>query len=115
MFLQAKDNGFRLALTDELRARVAKGNPTEIHLGIRPIHITVRSASAGAANDLAIAGQVYTYEDLGEEGQLAAHVGEQMVLVNTAPGLDFVRGDNVSLHFLANRMHLFDAKSELAL
>lgn len=115
MFLQAKDSSFRLGLPNELKARVVKGNPSEIHLGIRPIHITARPPSANGTENLIISGQVYTYEDLGEEGQLAAHVGDQTVLVNTLPGLDFARDDAVSLHFQADRLHLFDSKTELAL
>ena len=114
--LHASDNSFQLALPNELRQRVLENNPTEVHLGIRPVHMQVApTATNGDQADLTLRGDIYTYEDLGEEGQLAAYIGQQQVLAVVATGLELERGDAVSLQLRPDRIHLFDAKTQLAL
>lgn len=117
--LQARDGSFTLTLTPELRARVLKDNTSAVNLGVRPVHITahpqVDATMKGATNGPTLNGHVYTYEDLGEEGQLAAHVGTEQVLAVIPPGLDFVQGDAITLQLRSDRIHLFDAKTTLSL
>ena len=60
-------------------------------------------------------GTVFTFEALGEEGQLAVTVGQSQLLVVTAPELVFERGENVWLEFRSDRIHLFNAETGLAL
>ena len=119
MSLRAQDGSFQLALPSALRTKVLQGRSSEIHLGIRPVHMDARPSSqdnnTNGNNALALTGQVYTYEDLGEEGQLAAHIGNETVLAVTSPDLAFAHGDTVSLQLRPDRIHLFDAKTESAL
>lgn len=116
--LQAENASFTIQLTPALRDKVLQSKAEQVALGFRPVHIDVQR---GAANGpLALSGSVYIYEDLGEEGQLAARVGDQLtgnqeILAVVPPGLDLERGDAVSLQLRADRIHLFDAKTEQAL
>ncbi|MEM6284054.1 MAG: ABC transporter ATP-binding protein, partial [Chloroflexota bacterium] len=82
--LKAMDGGFEVNLPDELRARVMKSNAKQVKLGIRPIHMEAATSSPGNGS-VTIEGRVFTFENLGEEGQLAAHVGDNQMLVVTPP------------------------------
>ena len=113
MELAAEDGSFSVRLPAELASRVANKHASKINLGVRPIHITLgRPANISA---LELPASVFTYESLGEEGQLAAQVGKNQVLVVTPPGQALKRGDNLSLHMRTDRIHLFDASSGNAL
>lgn len=112
--LQATDGSFKMKLPDELKAKVSSANVSKIKMGIRPIDIVAQYESSpnGAAE---IPATVFTYEGLGEEGQLAANVGEQQMLIVTPPLEDFERGQSVHLKMRTDRIHLFDAANGLAL
>jgi len=60
-------------------------------------------------------GAVATYESLGEEGQLAATIGNATVLVVTPPTLRLQRGEAVTLRLRPDHIHLFDASTQAAL
>jgi len=112
--LQHTEGSFKVKLPGELKAKVAGTNLNQINLGIRPIDITAQHQSSqnGAVE---IPGTVFTYEGLGEEGQLAAVVGDQQVLVVTPPLEDFERDQSIHLKLRTDRIHLFDAASGSAL
>jgi multiple sugar transport system ATP-binding protein len=115
MALVAADGSFRVQLTAALRAKVIAAKVEQVDLGIRPVHIDIASNGAAASAQGDIAAKVVTYESLGEEGQLNATVGQSSVLVVTAPELNLERGDDISLRFRPERIHLFDVASQQAL
>lgn len=108
IFLQALDGSFRLKLTPELGQKVDNSRVRQINVGIRPIDVTAHP-SPSDNGVLELAGSVYTFESLGEEGQLAAEVGAKQVLVVTSHLASFKRGENVWLQPRTDRIHLFDA------
>lgn len=112
--LQGLDGSFRIPLVGELQARVLKANPKKVDVGIRPVHIEPVFAPVNHGQ-VEVRGAVITYEDLGEEGQLAVKVGGAQMLAVTPPALSIQRGDPVTLAMRADRVHLFDGESQIAL
>lgn len=112
--LHAVDGSFELDLPAELRQRVMNANVNRVRLGIRPIHMSA-SLQPPANGAVSIAGRVFTFENLGEEGQLAAYVGDNQMLVVTPPFLPFERENPVWLNLQQDRIHLFDAQTGNAL
>lgn len=112
--LRSLDGSFSVQLMPVLRDRLMKANAKQVKLGVRPIHMeaTPEASQNGAT---VVQGEVFTYENLGEEGQLAAFVGENQILVVTPPSHQFKHGDPVWLHMQQERMHLFDAATGAAL
>ena len=114
LYLQADDNSFRLKLPSEWRARVLAKSPQKTHLGIRPIDVIAHDTSSENGK-LEMLGIVHTFEDLGEEGQLSARVGQSTVLVVTPPSERLEPNDNLRLKIRTDRIYIFDAESGLAL
>ncbi len=114
LHLRAPDGSFVLQLPDGLRSRVLAAKPKQVDIGIRPVHVEL---AMGAADDdqVALVGDVITYEDLGEEGQLAVRVGGSKVLAVTPPALNLARGSKATLLMRPERLHLFDSESQKAL
>jgi multiple sugar transport system ATP-binding protein len=112
--LQATDGAFRVQLPDILAARVTSANPKKVDIGIRPVHMELLHA-APSDGQVALEGDIFTYEDLGEEGQLAVRVGSTQVLAVTPPALELARGDKATLAMRADRVHLFDGDTQNAL
>jgi multiple sugar transport system ATP-binding protein len=114
LFLHAEDGSFQIKLPPELRAVILRKSPKKTKLGIRPIHFEARNGSQVEAR-LELPGTVFTYEPLGEEGQLAVRIGENMVLVVTPPGVRFSENQNVWLQARTDRIHLFDSETGLTI
>lgn len=113
--LRGSNGSFKVRLPDELGQKIASSKGVkQIKLGIRPIDV-IASPSASGNGVAELEGSVFTYEDLGEEGQLAAKVGANDVLVVTPPGDMFKPNDKVWLQFRTHRIHLFNADGGLAL
>lgn len=112
--LRATDGSFSVKLPPELAHKVKNHTSDTVEIGIRPINIAARHqpASNGAVE---VEGRVFTFEALGEEGQMAATVGNQQVLIVTPATEHFKQGDTVWLEMQTKRLHLFDAKTGLAL
>ena len=114
LYLVAEDGSFRLKLLPELRAKVLEKNPQKVKLGIRPIHFQV--ARAPSENGmLEIPGTVFTYESLGEEGQLVTRMGENEVLAMTPPAVRYTTDETVWLQMNTAHTHLFNAETGLSL
>ena len=111
--LRAADGSFRLGLPPQLRDRILAGKPEKVNLGVRPIDIAVNDTLANGR--LELPGTVFTYEHLGEEGQLAARVGNYTMLVVTPPSLRLVPSENLRLMMRTDRVHMFDASTGAAL
>ncbi len=114
VMLQAVDGSFTVKLPAELGQKVTKSKAKKVTLGIRPIDVTARH-KAVENGVVEISGAVYTYEGLGEEGQLAVNVGKSQLLVVTQPTDFFEREQQVWLELATGRTHLFDADTGLAL
>ena len=114
LYLHAVDDSFTLKLPPELRAKVNTVDAERIDLGIRPTDILIGNGQA-IDRALELPAAVGTYESLGEEGQLAAKVGANEILVVTPPFLDLTGGDTVSLSMRTERVHLFNAATGMAL
>jgi multiple sugar transport system ATP-binding protein len=112
LYLQADDNSFRLKLPPEWRARVLTKSPQATHLGIRPIDTIAHEVASDGL--LEMPGTVHTFEDLGEEGQLSAYVGQNTVLVVTPPTARFEPSDKLRLKMRTDRIYIFDAQSRLS-
>ncbi len=112
--LSALDKSFSVALPAELAKRLEANNVREVKLGVRPTDIIAKHQSA--QSDIAeLKGKVFTYESLGEEGQLAARVGSSEVLVVTPPEDNFNPGDDVYLQLRSSKVHLFHSETGVAL
>lgn len=114
MVLQSLDGSFTVKLTDNLRAKVLAAQPKKVDLGIRPVHMELVLAPRDHGQ-VELSGTVVTYEDLGEEGQLAVMVGSTQVLAVTQPALSIARGEAVTLAMRADSVHLFDGATQNAL
>ncbi len=111
LVLKATDGAFQVQLPDNLAARVQQSKAKKVDLGIRPVHMELLP-SGPTDGQVAVNGEVMTYEDLGEEGQLAVRVGGTQVLAVTSPALQLVRGDKAALTMRPERIHLFDGDTQ---
>lgn len=112
--LRAVDGSFQIKLPPELGSKLAQQTLKQVRLGIRPIDVVAKhSASQNGVAE--IGGKVYTYESLGEEGQLAAKVGSADVLVVTPPTEEFITDQPVWLQLQSHRIHLFHGETGAAL
>lgn len=113
--LVADDGSFDRVLPSAWRARVDQARPQAIHLGVRPIDVRLGNGTPPPFRSIDIAARVKTYEALGEEGQLAAIVGDTEVLVVTPHYVHLRPGENVTLHLNTDRVHMFDAGTTRAI
>ncbi len=114
LFLQAHDGSFRFQLPAPLVQKTMQANVKSVNLGVRPIHVTA-SHAAGSSTSTELQGVVHTFEALGEEGQLAANVGKNQLLVVTPAHEFFNRDNNVWLQFAPDHIHLFNAETGVAI
>jgi multiple sugar transport system ATP-binding protein len=114
--LRAEDGSFTLTLPPEVGRKLANrtaSNPSKVTLGVRPIDVIAHHTPADGA--VQIPGKVFTFESLGEEGQLAVNVGSHQVLVVTPHTDSFERNAPVWLSLRTHKIHLFDGDSGVAL
>lgn len=104
--LKATDGSFKIKLPGEVAQRLTKTNALQIKLGVRPIDIDANHTSSGGVAEMQCI--VHTYEHLGEEGQMAARIGNNEVLVVTPETAKFERQQKVWLQLRTDRIHLFD-------
>ncbi|MCA0422217.1 MAG: ABC transporter ATP-binding protein [Proteobacteria bacterium] len=99
-------DGYRLALGDGARQRIAATNAREVVVGIRPSSFSSR-ADAGSAIDL----KVVVAEYLGASTVLATRCGSSDVLVELSSEELPRVGDRVSYAVKSEAIFVFDAKS----
>ena len=114
LFLQAGDGSFKIGLPGNLAARVRAAGAKKVDIGIRPVHMELLH-SAPRNEQVVLEGSIITYEDLGEEGQLAVRVGGSQVLAVTQPALQLRRGETVTLAMRPDRVQLFDGATQKAI
>jgi multiple sugar transport system ATP-binding protein len=114
LFLIGLDGSFRLKLIPKLRMKVLEKKPKTIKLGIRPIHIEI-SKTPGQNGKLELPANVFTFEFLGEEGQVVAKVGQQEVLAMTPPSMRLTMNENICLQMHTEFTYLFDGETGVSL
>jgi multiple sugar transport system ATP-binding protein len=112
--LRAGDGSFHLRLPGALGQRLSKQNLQRVKLGVRPVDVVAAHQQGSDLNGV-IPGTVYTYESLGEEGQLAARVGAQEILVVTPQTAAYTPDQPVWLGLHADRIHLFHGETGAAI
>ena len=88
-----------------------KGQSHNLILGVRSEDISIRS-SAGAES---IAGTIYVLEPLGDRTYVDVEIGEHILKVRADADFNAEVGTDVYLSFDIDRIHLFDAESELTI
>lgn len=119
MHLVAGDGSFDVPLPPQWRARIDDAGPEKLNLGVRPIDMQLRNGSSTngsrANGTIDVNARVLTYEALGEEGQLAARLGDRDVLVVTPHDVQLSPGEAITLQLKTDRIHLFDAATTQAI
>ena len=112
--LSPKDGSFALPLRGQLRERALSAKTNAVIMGFRPLDVGF-STAARSNGKVELPGRVYAFESLGEEGQLAVRLGDQVALVVTPPTVSLAEDQPVWLQIDPERIHLFDATTEQAL
>jgi multiple sugar transport system ATP-binding protein len=112
--LNATDGSFSVTLPPEYGQKIKKSSAKQVNLGIRPIDFIARD-KAVENGVVELQGTVFTFEALGEEGQLSVNVGKNQVLVVTDETAYFESNQPVWLQPKTESIHLFDAKTGIAL
>lgn len=129
MHLVAEDNSFDVPLPDMWRERINSARPEKLTLGVRPVDMqlatgTPKSGTPGNAAPengtqksaaINVNARVITFESLGEEGQLAARLGNKDVLVVTPYDVQLAHDDAITLQIKTDHIHLFDAATTQAI
>ena len=84
----------------------------EVHMGIRPTHITVYHDRSQAGID-AIRAEVYVLEPLGGVAVLTVKIGQSLVKIRVSDEFEARIGDSVWVEFAHDRLHAFDAATGL--
>ncbi len=95
----------------DLEARVQKSTANELVLGVRSEDVVLSTAVSKSD----VRGKVVVREPLGDEIIYTVEVGEHLLKAKTEPTFLLEAGDRVGLNFEPQRIHLFDAQTELAL
>ncbi|MES2263008.1 MAG: sn-glycerol-3-phosphate ABC transporter ATP-binding protein UgpC [Pseudomonadota bacterium] len=104
-------DGYRLHLADGMAARLAGAAGSDVCIGIRPEHLTLRVAGMPVAGNM-IGAMVDVVEPLGAETIVGVQVGAQSLVARLPPATRFKAGEQVELVLDMARIHLFDAVSE---
>lgn len=94
-----------------LQARAGQAKVNDLVLGVRAEDVVINTA----VSDDNIRGQVIVRESLGDEIIYTVEVDEHLIQAKTEPTFLLDPGDQVSLSFNPQRIHLFDAQTEKAL
>jgi multiple sugar transport system ATP-binding protein len=111
--LWAQNEGIRIKLTAEHRARLLSHAGTEVTLGIRPEDLRVVDGSDPA--DLAVDAVVEVVEKLGSEILLDVKVGTGTMVASVDPGVRTQVHDRLRLAPNLERVHFFDPHTEVAI
>jgi len=95
----------------DLQARAGQSETNELVFGVRSEDVVLTTA----VSDCDVRGQILVREPLGDEMIYTIEVAEHTIQAKTEPTFILDPGDNVGLSFDPQRIHLFDAQTELAL
>jgi multiple sugar transport system ATP-binding protein len=103
--------GWTLSLSDANARKVAKASSKKIVLGAR--HSTIKLHKSAVPN--AIPAKAYTVEPTGDVTFVQAFLSGAIVNISVPPSVPVAPDEQVWLEFDQERMHLFDAQTEMAL
>jgi multiple sugar transport system ATP-binding protein len=109
----AEAPGLRIGLPDALAARARSKAGHKATLGIRPEDIHI--ASAADAPEYCFDAVVEVVEQLGSEILLDTRAGPALMVASVEPTLRMRAHDKLKLALKPERLHLFDAESEVAI
>jgi len=105
---------FTLSLPDHLSGAAREYGGKEMVLGIRPENIHADPEFLAAHDGPRIPARIEVVEPLGSEIYLYLSSGENQITARVEPHLRFRSGENISLAVDADKVHLFDAATEMA-
>jgi multiple sugar transport system ATP-binding protein len=109
--LQIQHSQFRMSLPDVWGSVLQKYNGRSLNLGIRPEHLSI---SVPATKNLPV--QVDLVEALGNDTYLSVSLAETSTLQVRIPPDQFVQiGDRLWLSIAADKVHLFDPQTGMAI
>jgi multiple sugar transport system ATP-binding protein len=109
----AEAPGLRLTLPGPQAARARAKAGRSVTLGIRPEDVHV--ATASDSPDLCFDSTVEVVEQLGSEILLDTRVGPATVVASVDPTMRIRSNDKLRLSLKPERLHLFDAETEVAI
>jgi ABC-type sugar transport system ATPase subunit len=99
----------RLALTETLSRRLAKGEVSEVTIGVRPEDIAI-GEKTGRGEPLALSGVIVASETLGHDVLAHVDLGWREVVVRKRTRQPAAVGEKVSLSFSEASIHFFAGK-----
>ncbi|MBP2016756.1 multiple sugar transport system ATP-binding protein [Symbiobacterium terraclitae] len=105
---------FTLPLPEKLAAAARNYGGKEMVLGIRPENIHANPEFVAAHNGTRIPARIEVVEPLGSEIYLYLSSGENQITARVEPHLRFHSGENINLAVDSDKVHLFDAETEMA-
>jgi multiple sugar transport system ATP-binding protein len=106
--------GFSLPVPASVRAQTAGSDGRKVVVGIRPENILDPSASARGETSR-LSGNVEVVEPLGDKVIIHVRVGDDVLIYPVEPHAMPEMGDNAELVLELDKLHLFDAVTELRL
>jgi len=105
---------FKLSLSSALSAAAKAYGGKEMVLGIRPEDVQADPAFVEAHPGARVPAEVELVEPLGSEILLYLKAGENSITASVEPGLKVRAGDKITLALNTEKLHLFDAETEIA-
>lgn len=110
---EVRGQGFDLRLSPRLAQALAARGAQPVSLGLRPEAVGVRGHSAIAEDGNVVGARVEVVEPLGAETLLTVQIGEAPIVVRAGGHLRPRAGDAIELVVDADRLHVFDPRTEL--
>jgi multiple sugar transport system ATP-binding protein len=111
--LIAENSGLRIKLPDETARRLRGHIGREVVLGVRPEDLTV--AGAADLDHPCFDAVIEVIEQLGSEILLDMKVGEGVMVASVEPTVRVKVRDKLRVAIRPSRLHVFDAKTEVAI
>src|SRR6202048_3008381 len=111
--LRAHKPGVGIDVPPELASRLARYIDKDVPIGVRPEDW--RLANGSDAAGLCFEGMVEVVEKLGSEILLGLQVGDQTMVAAVEPNVRATRGDKLRFALRPDRLHFFNAASEVAI
>jgi len=111
--LIAENSGLRIRLPDETSQRLRDHIGREVTLGVRPEDLTV--AGTADLDHACFDAVVEVVEQLGSEILLDMKVGKDVMVASVEPTVRVKVRDTLRVAMRPSRLHVFDAKTEVAI
>ena len=80
-----------------------------VTLGVRPMDVLITDTDSSTSAPVAV------YENFGDERRVGVRVGDDLLNITTTDDVLYAPGDSIRLDFNAEKTHLFDPETGLAL